>query len=62
MQDYDFFTDDAFKENFKNMLYMWSKDNKEYGYRQGMNEILGIIIYAFFMEALNEVEYEDEDV
>lgn len=33
MQDYDMFTDETFKENFRNMLYMWSKDNKEYGYR-----------------------------
>lgn len=36
------------------MLYLWSKDNKEYGYRQGMNEIMGMVIYAFFMEALKE--------
>lgn len=36
------------------MLYLWAKDNKEYGYRQGMNEILGMVAYAFFLEALHK--------
>lgn len=38
----------------KHMLYLWSKDNKDYGYRQGMNEILGMVVYAFFIEALHK--------
>jgi hypothetical protein len=33
MQEFELFTQDDFKQNFQNMLYLWSKDNKEYGYR-----------------------------
>lgn len=40
------------------MLYSWALDNKDYGYRQGMNEILGMIMYAFFMEALPSQELQ----
>lgn len=62
MQEFDLFTHEKFKLNFRNMLYLWSKDNKEYGYRQGMNEILGMITYAFFMEALNEGEPQHQTI
>lgn len=44
------------------MLYLWSKDNKDFGYRQGMNEILGMIIFAFLMEALSEGEPQQNQV
>jgi hypothetical protein len=33
-----------------NILYLWAKDNNEFGYRQGMNEVLAIIVFAFFAE------------
>ena len=32
------------------MRYLWAKDNIDYGYRQGMNEVLAIVVYAFFQE------------
>ena len=44
------------------MLYLWSKDNQDYGYRQGMNEILGMVIYAFLMEALKEGEPQHNQI
>lgn len=52
MQEIPFFTDQTLKTTIQNMLYIWSRDNKEFGYRQGMNEILAMVVYAFFLEAL----------
>lgn len=50
MQEMDFFTLEPVKEALMNLLYLWAKDNVEFGYRQGMNEVLAIIVYAFFQE------------
>ena len=35
-----------------NILYLWAKDNNEFGYRQGMNEVLAIIVFTFFAEQI----------
>lgn len=48
MQEFEFYTRPEVKESLFNILYLWAKDNTEFGYRQGMNEILGIIVYAVF--------------
>ena len=52
MQDNDFFTKDEVKDELSNILYLWSKDNVEFGYRQGMNEVLAILVMAFFSETI----------
>lgn len=31
---------------------MWAKENEEFQYKQGMNEILAIIVFAFFAERI----------
>jgi len=36
------------------MLYLWAKDNHDFGYRQGMNEILAVLVYAFHTEVLED--------
>ena len=40
-------TNDDFKKELMLMLYLWAKDNHDFGYRQGMNEILAVLVYAF---------------
>lgn len=50
MQDLEFFTSDDAKAGLSNVLYLWAKDNVEFGYRQGMNEVLAILVCAFFSE------------
>ena len=47
MQEIELFTDAVFKENFRYMLYLWTTENREIGYGQGMNEILAMFLYAF---------------
>ena len=31
-----------------NILFIWSKENKDVSYKQGMNEILAVILFAFY--------------
>ena len=50
VQDNEFFTREGVKTQLMNILYLWAKDNNEFGYRQGMNEVLAIIVFAFFAE------------
>ena len=46
-QDLDLFHDDKVKEILCKILYVFSKDNPEPSYCQGMNEILGTLFYSF---------------
>jgi len=34
------------------ILFMWAKDNATIAYKQGMNEILAIVCFAFFSERI----------
>ena len=34
------------------ILFLWAKENKETQYKQGMNEILSIMVFAFFAERI----------
>lgn len=61
MQEFPFFNDPLIKTTFKNMLYMWTMDNTDIGYGQGMHEILAMFIFAFFQEALQLKDGESED-
>ena len=53
MQDIEFFTREDVKENLSNILYLWAKDNNEFSYRQGMNEILALIVQVCFDEIID---------
>ena len=44
------------------MLYLWAKDNHDFGYRQGMNEILAVLVYAFHTEVMEDGLIEGSDV
>lgn len=47
-QDKALFHDNAIKESFVNVLYIWAKENSSLSYKQGMNEILAVIFLAFY--------------
>lgn len=59
MQELDFFTTDEIKSKLSIILYIWSKDNSDLSYRQGMNEVLAILIYAFHCEIIEDGIVED---
>ena len=47
-QDIDIFLKSNIKNYLANILYIWSKENKQISYRQGMNEILAVLLLAFY--------------
>lgn len=36
------------------MLYLWTTENHDIGYGQGMNDVLGLFVYAFLHEAIQD--------
>jgi len=47
-QDKELFQSTAIKEVLKNVLFIWAKENKETAYRQGMNELCAVILFAIY--------------
>ena len=47
-QEMDLFLQNKIKNILANVLYIWSKENSEVSYRQGMNELLAIIFIVFY--------------
>ena len=31
-----------------NILFLWSKENRDISYKQGMNELLAVILFGFY--------------
>lgn len=51
-QEYDFFQLKQVKDILIGILFMWAKENAEISYKQGMNEILAMVVMAFFAERI----------
>ena len=47
-QDIDLFLKNKVKNILANVLYIWSKENQDVSYRQGMNELLAIFYLVFY--------------
>lgn len=47
-QDRDLFLENSIKEMENNILYLFAKGNKPTYYRQGMNDILAMLIYSLY--------------
>ena len=47
-QDIDLFLQSKIKNVLANVLFIWSKENSDVSYRQGMNEILAVLFLAFY--------------
>lgn len=47
-QDKELFQSTQIKEMMVNILFIWSKENKDVSYKQGMNEILAVILCCFY--------------
>ncbi|MFO0116464.1 MAG: hypothetical protein ACK521_02215 [bacterium] len=57
-QEFDYFKKQSTKDMLISLLFLWGKTYPEYGYKQGMNEILAIILLVFDTE---RVESENKD-
>lgn len=40
------------KDVLVGMLFLWAKENQDIQYKQGLNEVLAIVVFAFFAERL----------
>ena len=63
-QDRDLFCDNIIKDIEKDILFIWSKENKIPGYKQGINEILAMFIYAmypFYVTNNHKGKYTNEE-
>ena len=47
-QEIDLFLQNKIKNILANVLYIWSKENQDISYRQGMNELLAILYLVFY--------------
>ena len=47
-QDRDLFCNNVIKDMEKDILFIWSKENKIPGYKQGINEILAMFLYSIY--------------
>ncbi len=47
-QEIDLFTQSKIRNIIANVLYIWSKENPDISYRQGMHELLAIIFLVFY--------------
>lgn len=52
-QEFEYFKRQATKDLLTNLLYLWGKTYPEYGYKQGMNEILAIILIVCDTERID---------
>ena len=60
-QDLDLFHDNKVKKILCKILYVFSKDNPEPSYCQGMNEILGTLFYSFLSSfRFNQFSIEEQ--
>lgn len=61
-QDKQLFNTSFIKDLLCNILFLWAKENKDPCYKQGMNEILAIFVFAFYPYYFkNPYEKEQKD-
>lgn len=60
-QEFDYFQKQTTKDMLIAMLFLWGKTYPEYGYKQGMNEILAIVLLVFDTERIQSAVVIDWD-
>lgn len=64
-QDIDLFLTNSTKNTLANVLFIWSKENSDVSYQQGMNEILGVFylaFYPFYLKSTQKPKPTKEDI
>lgn len=54
--EYDFFKNQFVQEQMRRALFIWSKENPNPSYRQGMHELLGPIYFVVYRDAVTAQE------
>lgn len=50
LQETEFFRDPYVRDQMCELLYVWARENPEYQYQQGMNDILSILMVVLASE------------
>ena len=50
LQEFQYFNKVETKDLLTQLLFLWGRENPDYGYKQGMNEILAMIVIVFDTE------------
>jgi len=64
-QEIDLFLQNKIRNILANVLYIWSKENSDVSYRQGMNELLAIIylvFYPYYFPSTRKPKYTKDDI
>ena len=55
-QEFDYFHKAPVRENLTQILYLWAAENSDIGYKQGMNELLAVVLLVFDTERQANVQ------
>lgn len=61
-QSYTLLKKEEIKAMLNRILFLWAKENSDVSYKQGMNEILGVTVFAFYpfyFNYINKLSYAD---
>ena len=64
-QDKALFLKEEVKELMTNVLFIWAKENPQLAYKQGMNDLLGVLVYVAYCdlpEDFSGVSKENEEM
>ena len=61
-QEHEIFTKIEIKKKLASVLYIYAKENPEYGYKQGMNDILGVFLYVLHKNYFYGEDFYGDDM
>ena len=61
-QEKEIFTKDEIKKILISVLFIYAKENPQYGYKQGMNDILGVFLYVLYKNYFYEDNFFGDTV
>ena len=62
MQEYTLFKNQEILGHMEEILYIWAKENPDFKYQQGMNEILAVILVCLISELTNKDFLEELNI
>ena len=61
-QENEIFLLDIIKKKLVNVLYIYAKENPNYGYKQGMSDICGVFLYVLYKDFYLKKGFEKDDI
>ena len=61
-QENEIFLLDIIKKKLTTVLYIYAKENPDYGYKQGMGDICGVFLYVFYKDYYLKNGFEKDEI